>query len=728
MPEALTPGISSLRRRESEKLVSTSSSMQQFRPLSEGTWRTEASSASSQGLSAAYEDSTNELAPVKKGDYQTSSGTASSLIAPHKFPETTLESSATDISIAAPAVDFGTPLHSIEDLPTVAKHDTATPVDLKDFQSWKPIEIEETQYRHSSAASISFGTPSESNDDTETVIRHKVAASVDFGNDLTHWPRIVNSRAVARQNTALATPTPIRPLRQLSERGVHQGLQPESSRGPFVDLAQPEANESRWSSSKAASVPLPRPPPPRLADRKLLERASVNASRDPSTSRASSENFASSQNFGTQQDSFASSSLQVPAPTRKPTRPGNSFVASRFSTDPFVDPLTAPEDLESQQKGYNLSSSFASLPSSGPLDTQSEQSAEIEQTVPRPRPTYNRIVIPKDNGGEGSSSKVQPRYSLLPRIAPTPTYVTAASAQLPNPFITAKAAGKSSERQLPAVQESPSASSAVNTSSPHSFVRRPQQTPYPSLESVPSQMAVYQTLSVTPPQPRGFLQKNLAIRCAFIVLIAGGVTALIGGGLLHQRLVEGHALSTDDRQLCAVIIGVIIFIIGAFCLLIIFLNRTNFLSHFLNGRMGISESMADRVRSEVELDNLSHMDTGTGVESSVESFSSANPLLLQRPEPVHLRGDTESGTSSVASSVTEDSLQIEPIREAAEERTIVMNLSERTTGNVARVSKFREEFDLEMQEIDPDTGMPVKQPPKRQSFAQFMARRFSGGW
>jgi hypothetical protein len=72
--------------------------------------------------------------------------------------------------------------------------------------------------------------------------------SVFFRSDLGHD----NSKALSH-NPSFSFSFPFDLIfNQLSERGVHQGLQTESSHTPFVDLAQPEANESRWFSSTVA--------------------------------------------------------------------------------------------------------------------------------------------------------------------------------------------------------------------------------------------------------------------------------------------------------------------------------------------------------------------------------------------------------------------------------------------------------------------------------------------
>jgi hypothetical protein len=128
-------------------------------------------------------------------------------------------------------------------------------------------------------------------------------------------------------------------------------------------------------------------------------------------------------------------------------------------------------------------------------------------------------------------------------------------------------------------------------------------------------------------------------KLALILIIAGFVTTLIGGGLQNQLKEHGEVISGGNSSVLKVIIGIIIFLIGALWLSLILVKRNRY------GRRSIGYpflTMADRLRTErdngIELDVMSG-----GVPEDLEQSALARPsdvshrpLLLQRPEPAHL--------------------------------------------------------------------------------------------
>jgi hypothetical protein len=252
---------------------------------------------------------------------------------------------------------------------------------------------------------------------------------------------------------------------------------------------------------------------------------------------------------------------------------------------------------------------------------------------------------------------------------------------------------------------------------------------------------------------RKCLNNNQVLRLAFTIFIAGAVTTLIAGGLVKERREDGYNEFNDNAHLGMLAIGFVIFMIGALFLMAIWMYRTHSLPnqfvHYYEG-----DCMAARTRRRVAMEDVEASYEMQRLEAigrsrllrvnTDESFGSQGPLLPRRPEQAHTRFNESRSTfadstfEGFADSTFEGfeysyesglndtiSVPYTTAQASSPPRTLAIELqSLPSTVSVVRPSNFTEELDMEMHEVDPDTGIGR---PKRQSLVAKIAKRFSGG-
>jgi hypothetical protein len=239
---------------------------------------------------------------------------------------------------------------------------------------------------------------------------------------------------------------------------------------------------------------------------------------------------------------------------------------------------------------------------------------------------------------------------------------------------------------------------------------------------------------------RKCLNNNQILRLAFTIFIAGAVTTLIAGGLVKERQEDGYNESNDNAHLGMLAIGFVIFMVGAIFLMAIWMYRTNSwpneFVHYYEGDCMVAKTRRhvamEDIEASYEMQRLEAIGRSRLLRINTdESFGSQGPLLPRRPEQAHTRftfadSTFEDSEYSFESGLNDTiSVPYATAQSSSPPRTLAIELqSLPSTASVVRPSKFTEELDMEIHEVDPETGIGK---PKRQSLVAKIAKRFSGG-
>jgi hypothetical protein len=215
---------------------------------------------------------------------------------------------------------------------------------------------------------------------------------------------------------------------------------------------------------------------------------------------------------------------------------------------------------------------------------------------------------------------------------------------------------------------------------------------------------------------QSILAHDLTLRLGLIILIIGATTSLLAGGLLNRDHQDGNSYTTGHLYL--LFAGILITVLAAIFLSIIAMYRTQWWPEF----WGIPETatFANRARARAA-------DFEANYElQSLYSFGSQRALLPQRPASVHSSHAEryhESNTSLGESFETSSNFYPPPTAAADQSTSRPRDIAIQ----LRHPAKFTEEVEMDMHDVDPDTGngMP-KAKPKRKSLVEKFRKRLSG--